>query len=154
MINTIFNIVNFILVIIACAFIIKHFLPKLQASFDQEKLYLDELRDEKQDLLFLQKDVERAAHEQDKLGKELIKKIDQWYDQVAQETLLKQNEYSYYNSMIEKKLEVQFENYKLSKIKEEAQPYILQKLERELKEYFKEQKNVDKYFISVFNDLK
>lgn len=156
MINIIFNILNFILLIFVIVYIFyKYLLKIILNAFHEDKINKLKLNEQNINLDIFKEKLEKSILEQDIIGQNLILKVEKWKNFVFFEKEKKTQESNLYYIKIKEKIKIQYNNYKNHIIQEELTPKLLENLEFELDNYFSNKENLDLYFDNIFkNKLK
>lgn len=153
MINFIFNVLNFLLLISVIVYIFyKYLLNNILNAFQEDKADKLKLNEQNNNLDLFQEKLEQSVLEQDIRCKNVILKIEKWANSVSLEKEKKNQESNNDYIKIKEKLKIQHNNYQNKLIQEESTAKLLEKLEFDLNNYFSDKENLDKYFDNIFHN--
>lgn len=154
MINFIFNILNFLLIIAVLAYIFnKYILPNLKQQFADEKQNIVNLNDKIHNLIELQKKSDDELLEQDISCKDLKNKVEIWNTTILKKNNQKLQELSKFYNLTLDKLKEQSENYKVKKHWQQIKPNLSKILKNDFINYFEDENNVNKYINQLINQM-
>lgn len=154
MIDLIFKIINLVIVIILAIYIFKRFfLSYLKHSIEAEHLYLQSLNQELHDLSQSHIKLNKELIHQDDYCLNLKMKIDIWRNSVNEknEQLIQQQEE--FTVKLREKLVEQSKLYALKRVQRQISNQVINKLEDELKNYFKHPEHGSNYLERIIKNF-
>jgi len=152
-VDLIFNILNFLLFIAIAVFIFyKYLLKNILKAFNEDKLNHQILIEQSNDLHLFEEKLNQSITNQEIIGKNLALKIEKWRSYVENQKSMLLADYNKNYNQIKNKLAIQHNNYQNSKIQKQIEPQLIEHLENEINNYFKDQSNLDQYFDNIFNN--
>ncbi|MCK9544057.1 MAG: hypothetical protein M0R03_18715 [Novosphingobium sp.] len=156
MIDFIFNILNFLLVVGTIIYVFyKYLLKNILKAFQEDKANIQLMLDQDKSLAIFKEKLDKSIEQQDITGKNLTLKIERWQSYIEAEKEKKIDEYNKYYSKVKSRLKIQHNNYQNQIIQDQISPELFDSLEYEFHDYFKDQSNTESYFENIFkNKLK
>lgn len=155
MIDLIFHTINASVVFILVAYIFKKFLlPTIKTKLEQEKLVIQNLREEHAQLVRSQKSLDESLVAQENECRNLSSKVDNWKISVNSANTEKESQKKLTIEELQKKLIIQSRNHALKVAQRELAPIVVGQLRVDLEKYFANQDNLDKYLDRSFIFIK
>jgi hypothetical protein len=155
MIDLFFQLLNFGIVVGLIAYgTVRFFIPVLKKGVDAENMVAQNLHDEHHQLVIDQKivDEDTVIQETDCIG--FFNKINSWKSSVKKEMEHKAAERRHMKEESEKKLRLQSYQHSLNLMYKKVAPSVVKGLEKELMEYFSDEKRGQSYIDRLLKSLK
>lgn len=154
MVDVIFNILKFVLVIVSIIYFFKRFfISSIKKDIKDKNEYLHSLQQEKVSLFIHRQQVEKEIELQEETSKNLLLKANVWKKGFEEKVAAENKDYDMQKVVIIDKLKNQEYHYKLNKLRKKIITQVTTKLNLELEEYFADiehQQNYNKKIINFF----
>lgn len=153
-IDIIFNILKFIILIIGSVYLFKKFfLVSIKKEIKEKNDYIQSLQQERMSIFIHQQQVEKEIEIQNDACKELLLKADVWKKKFDKKINLEQECYYNQKSLIDNKIKEQENYYRLNKFKKKIIVKITDDLKENLEQYFSNKENQENYNKKIINFL-
>lgn len=153
-IDLIFFIINLLLIVFLIVYLSrKYLLPSVYESINEENKYFNDLENKLQNISINQIKLDKEIVDQEENNKLLILKINNWKTKVANIKIQKELVKEQLINDFEKKLDLQYHNYKAKRLSEQITPELIKKLKNDLEIFFSDKINSKNYLNSVIEKI-